>query len=59
MAILKNYIANKKQDYYIVKQILKIISVEPKTSIHIDNNARNIMLAVACILVDSQDNPDQ
>ena len=59
MAILKNYIANKKQDYYIVKQILKIISVEPKISIHIDNNARNIMLAVACILVDSQDNPDQ
>jgi hypothetical protein len=33
--------------------------LEPKTCPIIDNNARNLLLAIVCILVNSQDNPDQ
>jgi hypothetical protein len=54
LAILKNYIATKKQDYYILREILKVIMLEPKTCPIIDANSRNLLLAIICILVNSQ-----
>jgi hypothetical protein len=59
LGILKDYIARKTQDYYIIREILKIIMLEPKTTPIVDSNARNILLAVICILINCQENPDQ
>lgn len=59
MAILKNYISTKRPDFYILREILKIIMLDPKTCSIIDVNARNLLLAIICILVNSQESPDQ
>lgn len=59
LGILKDYIMSKPQDYYIMREILKIMMVDPKTSPFLDVNSRNLLLAIICILVKNQENPDQ
>ena len=59
LGILKSYIAKNDPDFIIVKEIVKIIMVEPETCRIIDANARNLILATICILVSSQDSSNQ
>ena len=59
LGILKSYIAKNEPDFIIVKEIIKIIMVEPETCRIIDANSRNLILATICILVGSQDSPNQ
>lgn len=59
LGILKDNITRKNQDFYIMREILKIIMIEPKTCPVVDNNARNLLLAIICILINSQEDPDQ
>lgn len=59
LGILKSYIAHNEPDFHIMKEIIKIVMVEPGTCRIIDANGRNLMLACICILVGSQESTNQ